>query len=115
MPDAGARLDYLAEKLVADDVSGPHRRQIAADKVQVGTADRAQLHLHDRVLRVEQLWLGDLLDGHVVNTLPAQGLHSGPSPRARPSRRSSGRPVSVGLLVEGRSGRTTSPVSRIDF
>ena len=56
--DLGADLDDLAHELMADHVPGAHEGDVAAELVQVGPTDRAEVDLEDRVLVVEQLRVG---------------------------------------------------------
>src|SRR5215208_2467731 len=108
----GADLYDLAEELVADHVPRAHRRDVAADLVQVRATHRAQLHLDDRVLPVDDLGVWHLLDRHLVDPFPAQSLHGRPSPRARRTASSSGKLIGVRRVVGGSSGLKISPVSR---
>jgi hypothetical protein len=68
--DLGADLDDLAHELMADHVAGAHEGDVAADLVQVGPTDRAEVDLEDRVLVVEQLRVGDLVDRELVHAFP---------------------------------------------
>jgi hypothetical protein len=70
-----ADLDDLAHELVAQDVAGPHERDVAADQVQVGAAAGGLADLDDDVVVVEQLRVGDRLDGDLVDAGPGGGPH----------------------------------------
>jgi hypothetical protein len=56
-----ARGDHLADELVADHEAGLDLHPSVVD-VEVGAADAARLHPDDRVVRREQLGLGNLVD-----------------------------------------------------
>src|SRR6185312_810860 len=105
--------DDLAEELVAEHVARLHCRDVAAEEMQVRAAHRARPHLQDDVLAVAYPRLGDLLDLDVVRALPAQRLHSRPSPWATRSATATSRPPGPGWVVPGASGSTTSPTSRM--
>ena len=98
---------------MAEHVAGLHERDVAAEQAQVRPAGDGQLHPQDHVLGVEDLRVGDLLDRHLVDSLPAQRLHSRPSSRPCAVTYRSGTVSGVGRVVPGRSGLSTSPVSRI--
>ena len=71
----GAGLDHLAHELVADDVAGLHRRQVAVDEVQVRAAGRRQRHLQDGVVGVDDRRVGDGPDSQVVHAVPVECSH----------------------------------------
>src|SRR5690348_10532698 len=76
-----ADLGDLAHELVAEDVPGPHGRDVAAEQVQVRAAGGAEADLEDHVLRVEDLRVGHRFHGGLVDSGPAQRLHLRAPPR----------------------------------
>src|SRR3954447_14954075 len=56
----GPTSTHLAHELVAHDVALLHRRHVAVEQVQVGSADRGRGDLHDRVAAVEDARVRDL-------------------------------------------------------
>ena len=75
-------LDDFAHELVAHDVAVLHPWHEPVVKMQIGTADRAAGHLHDRITAVFDLGIGHRLIANVFNAFPTQGFHSiSPLPR----------------------------------
>ena len=68
-------LDDLAHELVAEDVALLHRRDIAAVDVEIGSTDRGCSDFHDRVARVQQLGIRDVLDADIFFAVVADGFH----------------------------------------
>jgi hypothetical protein len=76
------RADLLddAHRLVPENVARVYERAKHLVQVQVRSADAARGDLDDRVGRLLDLRVGDLLDAHVVVALPSQRSQDGSSP-----------------------------------
>src|SRR5262249_5596098 len=120
--DRAAELHDLAHELVAEDVAALHRRHEAVVEVEIRAADRRRGDPHDRVARVEDPRVRDLLDADLALAHPEVGLHGdtpltavgGLSTSTRGGRISRG--AGDGCAGWGRrctlaSERSTSPVS----
>src|SRR5580693_3936929 len=73
--DAVADLVDGPDRLVAQDPAAAHLRQVALENVQVGTADRGRIHLHDNVAVIGDLGVGHLVPGLVPGTVVNEGSH----------------------------------------
>jgi hypothetical protein len=71
----GADLDHFAHELMAEDVAGLHRRNVAVVEVEVRAADRSRGDLDDRIARIEDLGIVDRIDADVVLSVPGQRAH----------------------------------------
>src|SRR5207249_11499783 len=70
-----ARLDDLAHELVPEDVAALHGRHEAVVQMEIGAADRGGCDPDDRVPRVEDLGIGDVLDLDRPLAFPAGRFH----------------------------------------
>ncbi len=70
-----ARGDHLADELVADHESGLDLHAAVVD-VEVRAADPARLDADDRVVRGEQLGLGDFVHPDLAGRLEGHGAHA---------------------------------------
>src|SRR5580693_8814787 len=73
--DAVADLVDGPDRLVAQDPAAAHLRQVALENVQVGTADRGRIHLHDNVAVIGDLGIGHLVPGLAPGTVVNEGSH----------------------------------------
>ena len=73
--DLVADLDDLSHEFVAQDVALLHGRDVAVIKMQVGTADPGQGDLHDGVLGIAYLRIGDVIHPDIMLAMPAYCLH----------------------------------------
>src|SRR6185503_10990027 len=69
--------DHLAHEFVAEHVATFHRRNVAAVDMEVGTADRRRRDSDDGVARIEDGWVGNILDANVLFAIKADALHCG--------------------------------------
>ena len=72
--DVVAGRDHLANELVADDEARVELHPPVVD-VEVRAADAAGLDADDRVVGLEQLGLGHLVDSHLAGRLEGHGSH----------------------------------------
>src|SRR5579884_807276 len=110
-----AHLDDLTHEFVPQDVSSLHRRDIAVVYVEIGTADGGGGDAHDRIPRIEDLRIGDLLDAHIFLAVPAGRFHgvppggwAGPAPGSVLSDCVTS-PVSISCLRARRSSSSCCP------
>src|SRR6478609_4450904 len=108
-----ADLGDRTHELVPEHVAGPHGRDVAADQVQVGAAGRAEAHLQDEVVVVEDGRLGDVLHADLVDAPPGHRLHRTPPTGATLVHASSSAPHGVAVRLPCGAGSTasTSPTS----
>ena len=64
--------------LMAEDVAGAHRRDVAVVEVQVGAADRGRGDLEDRIARIDDFGIGNGVDANVVAAVPGECAHGWP-------------------------------------
>ncbi len=67
--------DDLPHELVTDDIAFLHTTHQAIVKVQVGTTDRGRGDLDDRVTRLQDPGIVDVIDANVVRAVPSQCFH----------------------------------------
>src|SRR5581483_5619905 len=79
-------LHHLAHEFVTDDVAGLHERNEPVVEVEIGAADRGRRHAHDRVVLVEDLRIGHVLDAHVLLAVPYGRFHRSPPTMGCPGR-----------------------------
>ena len=73
--DTCSDLRHGADRLVADDPAGRHRRDVTFEDVQVCAADRGGVDLHDGVGVCLQNGVGELLPGLDAGTVVNECLH----------------------------------------
>src|SRR5690606_12657536 len=104
---------------MAEDPPGPHGRNIAAEDVQIRTADRDGVHANDRVSWIGNHRIRDVFPGtlpgaaihyslHDVTNLPAPH-DEGWSPRVTPASRTS--TLQMSAIRPFTPGQTPSPLS----
>ncbi len=74
--DAVADLVDGPDRLVTQNPAVAHLRQVALENVQVGTADRGRIHLHDNVAVIGDLGVGYLVPGLAAGTVVNEGSHA---------------------------------------
>lgn len=60
---------------MAEDVTVPHARHLAAIQMQIAAADGGGRDFEDDVVRVQQYRIGNVVHAHVVRAVPCQCLH----------------------------------------
>src|SRR5690606_4226668 len=70
-----AHLYNLAHEFMAHDVAGFHARHEAVIEMQVGAADGAARHPDDRIPRMLDFRIGDLVAADVLLAVPAKCFH----------------------------------------
>jgi hypothetical protein len=70
-----AGLDDLAHEFMSEDVAAHHGRYVAVVEMEIGAADRGERHLHDGVVRIEDLRIGRIDDAHFALAPPADRFH----------------------------------------
>src|SRR5919202_3931144 len=74
------KLDDLAHELVAEDITFLHRRDIAIVEMEIGAANGGRRDFDNGIARVENLRIGDCLDPHIGDAVPADSFHDAPTP-----------------------------------
>jgi hypothetical protein len=90
---------------VADDVALLHLDDLASVEVKVGSADRGGGDADDRVVRLDEARVGDLVDADVLLAVSDDCSRARALPRSRPSA-----PQSRQLVAASKRG--VSPVNR---
>ena len=73
--DRGADLDDRADGLVAEDRPGLHLGDVALEDVQVGSADRRRVDADDRVRRLLDARIRDLVPGALAGAVVDERFH----------------------------------------
>ena len=75
----GADLHHLAHEFMAHHVAALHRRHVAVQQMEVGTADGAGGDFHDDIARILDARIIDIVAADVAFAVPNQCFHGSSS------------------------------------